>query len=205
MVKIKICGITNKEDALAAAKAGADFLGFNFFEKSKRFIEPEKARKILSALPHSVKAVGVFVNAPVDEVNEIADSCKLDFVQLHGNESQDYCSLIKKPVIKVFRIKDENSFVGIESFVSEFVLLDAFSETAIGGTGKQIEEKFFSRIKLLCLKRKVFLSGGLTPENVSVIVKQLNPFVVDVASGVEISPGKKDAEKIARFVLEAKK
>lgn len=204
-VKVKICGITNERDALAAIDSGADFLGFNFFEKSKRKVFPRQAKEIIDALYKRVKTVGVFVNERPDHINTIAKYCGIDLVQLHGDEMPDICEKFHLPVIKAFRVEDEGTFKQVEFFNCEFVLLDAFSAGEFGGTGKQIKEEFVPAIRELAVRRKIFLSGGLTPENVADAIHETKPYAVDVASGVEIKPGLKSHEKMREFIAEAKR
>ncbi len=204
-VKVKICGITNAKDALKAVELGADFLGFNFYEKSPRRVSPAEAKGIIDGLYKRVKTVGVFVNENPAQINTIAKYCSLDFVQLHGNETPDFCEKIQKPVVKAFRVEDGGTFKQIELFSTEYILLDAFSQEQFGGTGKQIKEEFLPLVKEIAAKKKIFLSGGLTAENVHELVQEIQPFGVDVASGVEISPRLKSQEKMKEFIAEAKR
>jgi phosphoribosylanthranilate isomerase len=204
-VKVKICGITNQRDAVTAAELGADFLGFNFFDKSPRCIAPKTAKEIIDRLYRRVKAVGVFVNENPAQINTIAKYCCLDFVQLHGTETPDFCERINQPVIKAFRVEDIGTFKQIGLFDTEYILMDAFSGQGFGGTGKQIKKEFLPLIKKVAAERKVFLSGGLTADNVHRLVREVKPFGVDVASGVEIKAGRKSAEKMRDFIAEAKK
>ncbi len=204
-LKVKICGITNAEDALKAVELEADFVGFNFYEKSPRHVTPQTAKNIIEKLHGKVKAVGVFVNENADQINTAAKYCGLGFVQLHGTETPDFCEKIKLPVIKAFRVEDDGTFKQIALFDVDYILLDAFSPVRYGGTGKQIKEEFMPLIKELVAKQKTFLSGGLAPENVHALVQAVAPFAVDVASGVESAPGKKDYNKMRAFISEAKK
>ncbi len=205
MVKVKICGITNTRDAQKAVELGADFIGFNFYEKSLRKISPAKAKEISDSLLKRVPTVGIFVNENPAQINIISKYCGLDFVQLHGNETPDFCEQVHFPIIKAFRVEDEGTFKQIKLFQTEYILLDAFSPGKVGGTGKQIKKEFTPLIKELTQKRKVFMSGGLNPENVYKIVQEIDPYAVDVASGVEIKPGLKSYEKMKDFIEEAKK
>ena len=204
-VKVKICGITNEKDALAAIDFGADFLGFNFFDKSPRKVSPQQAKEIVDALYKRVKTVGVFVNESPDHIKTIAKYCNFDLVQLHGDEMPGICEKFQLPTIKAFRVEDEGTFKQIEFFNCDFVLLDTFSAGEFGGTGKQIKEEFVPAIKELAMRRKIFLSGGLSPENVASVVSETKPYAVDVASGVEIKPGLKSHEKMKEFIAEAKR
>lgn len=191
---VKICGITSKKDAADAVKLGADFLGFNFYRGSPRHINPKKAREIILSLPKNVSTVGVFVNAEnPNAVNCIARYCKLDFAQLHGNESNAYCEKITKPAIKVFRVKNRKSLREINKYKTPFILLDAFVKGIYGGTGKRID---YNLIRGREIKNKlVFLSGGVNSRNVKSALK-LKPFAVDVCSGVEETPGRKSYAKM---------
>jgi phosphoribosylanthranilate isomerase len=204
-VKVKICGITNARDALKAAEFGADFLGFNFYEKSPRKVSPAAAKEIIGKLYKRVKTAGVFVNENPRQIDTIAKYCSLDFVQLHGTETPDFCEKIRWPVIKALAVEDEGTFKQIGLFNTDCILLDAFSPKKFGGTGKQIKEEFLPMIRELSQRKKVFLSGGLTPENVHELVESVRPFAVDVATGVEIKPGLKSHEKMRSFIAEAKR
>ncbi len=201
MVKVKICGITNITDALIAVSYGADALGFIFYRKSPRFIAAKAACEIIAELPPFIKTVGVFVNETADRVNKIADTCKLDIVQLHGEESPAYCKKIKRRVIKAFRIKDEKSLLPMRSYKVDGYLLDAFVEDLHGGSGETCDWNLVRRAEE---HGPIILAGGLTPENVADAVRQAEPYGVDVCSGVEESKGKKDLEKIKSFIREAK-
>lgn len=201
MVKIKICGITRLDDALHAVRSGADALGFVFHEASPRYIFPEQAASIIRALPPFVQAVGLFVNADSEFVNATSDQCRLDIVQLHGDEQPEYCDLIKRRVIKVFRVKEITSIEPIRNYRVAGILLDAFSPRAYGGTGLT----FNWEIALAAGKYgPVILAGGLTPENVRQAVEKVAPYGVDVSSGVETAPGRKDPEKVREFIRQAK-
>ena len=187
MVKVKICGITNLEDAVIAVEAGADALGFVFFRESPRNISPENAAAIIRHLPPFVQTVGLFVNEDPAIVNAVADQCGLDLVQLHGDESPDYCTAIKRRVIKAFRVKDDSSLDKIAQYQVAACLLDAWSLTAPGGTGKTFNWEIAARV---AASHCIILAGGLTPENVADAVAAVKPYAVDVSSGVESEPGK---------------
>lgn len=196
--RVKICGLTTLEDARFASGALADYLGFIFFDESPRYIEPAKAGAIINWL-EGAKKVGVFVNQALDDVNTIAMQTGIDYVQLHGNESPEYCKLIDKPVIKVFRVNDEsdpedlNYKLSEYENVAEFFLFDTKAGNQWGGTGKIFDWAVLSAIKS---DKPYFLSGGLTPYNVTDAVKSVNPYAIDLSSGVESSPGIKDFDKL---------
>ena len=201
MVRVKICGITNLEDALMAVEAGADALGFVFFSGSPRNISPEQAAAIICRLPPFVQTVGLFVNEEPATVNSVADRCGLDLVQLHGEESPDYCSAVKRRIIKAFRVKDASTLDEISNYRVAAFLLDAWSPAAHGGTGTTFNWEIAARAAAL---HSIILAGGLTPENVAGAVATVNPYAVDVSSGVESAPGKKDAGKVSSFIRSCK-
>ncbi|MBI5483220.1 MAG: phosphoribosylanthranilate isomerase [Deltaproteobacteria bacterium] len=196
MVRIKICGITNYEDALVAVEAGADALGFVFYQKSPRHIFPEQAAAIIRRLPPFVQTVGLFVNEEAGIVNETADLCGLDIVQLHGEETPEFCRAVNRRIIKAFRVRDMTSLDDIKSYPVAASLLDAWSPAAHGGTGKTFN---WDIAAAAAVSGRIILAGGLTPENVAEAVQKVRPYAVDVSSGVESEPGKKDAELIRRF------
>jgi phosphoribosylanthranilate isomerase len=201
MVKVKICGITNLEDALIAVEAGADALGFVFFRGSPRYIGPEQAAAIICQLPPFVQMVGLFVNEELATVNSVADQCGLDLVQLHGEETPDYCTAVKRRIIKAFRVKDYSSLDDMANYSVAACLLDAWSPAAHGGTGTTFNWEIAARA---AASHRIVLAGGLTPENVAGAVAAVKPYAVDVSSGVESSPGKKDAVLIRAFVAAAR-
>jgi phosphoribosylanthranilate isomerase len=201
MVRVKICGITNLDDALLAVDAGADALGFVFHAKSPRWIVPEQAAEIIKALPPFVLTVGLFVNAGLDFVNATAANCCLDRVQLHGDESPAFCAQVSRPVIKVFRIKDMASLDLIAGYRVAGYLLDAYSPQAYGGTGLTFNWDIAKEARKFA---PIILAGGLTPDNVRQAVETVGPFAVDVSSGVEASPGRKDPVKVREFIRRAK-
>lgn len=204
MTKIKICGITNKIDAINASGLNVDMLGFVFYKKSPRYVTAEKARDIINELPPSIARVGVFVDADKKEVSDIALDCQLDMLQLHGNEDPDYCLSFEDSykVIKAFRIKDKSSLKGINNYNVDFYMLDTYSKMSAGGTGKAFDWKIIDGFELL---RPVILSGGLTPDNVADAIDRVLPYGVDVSSGVEDSPGKKNLELMKKFVQNIRK
>ena len=199
--KIKICGLTNLEDARFASGLFVDYLGFIFYDKSPRFIDPAKAGAIINWLEGPDK-VGVFVNQPLDEVNRIAKETGLDFVQLHGSETPEYCELIDKPIIKVIHISEETTShllsVEIKKYksVAHYFLFDTKIGDQWGGTGKTFDWNLIEEIS----DKPFFLSGGLNSKNVQNAIEALNPFAVDVSSGIEEEPGLKDLMKMEVFV-----
>jgi phosphoribosylanthranilate isomerase len=202
MVKVKICGITRLEDALTASDAGADALGFVFYSRSPRHVTPEQAAEIIGHLPPFVQTVGLFVNEEVSIINSIADQCGLDLIQLHGEETPDYCNAIRRRVIKAFRVKDSSTLDLLAPYNVAGYLLDAWSPAAHGGTG----QTFNWEIAAEAAKRgqRIVLAGGLTPDNVAESIRQTCPYGVDVSSGVEAGPGRKDACKVRLFIERAK-
>jgi phosphoribosylanthranilate isomerase len=201
MVRVKICGITNIDDALQAVAAGADALGFVFHEPSPRHVFPEQAAAIIRALPPFVQAVGLFVNAGLDLVNAAADQCRLDLVQLHGHESPEYCDRVERRVVKAFRVKDITSLDPVKNYRVAGYLLDAYSPAVYGGTGLTFNWEVAQHARQY---GPVILAGGLTPENVGQAVHAVAPYAVDVSSGVETAPGKKDPDKVREFIRRAK-
>jgi phosphoribosylanthranilate isomerase len=202
MTKVKICGITTPEDALTAVEAGADALGFVFYKESPRHIFPEEAARIINLLPPFVQAVGLFVNEAPEVVNQVSRNCRLGLVQLHGDETPDYCRRIEQRVMKAFRVRSLTCLDPIADYRLSGCLLDAYSPSFYGGTGTS----FNWEIAQEAVKRghKIVLAGGLTPDNVAEAIRQVHPYAVDVSSGVESAPGKKDADKIRQFIRNAK-
>jgi phosphoribosylanthranilate isomerase len=201
MVRVKICGITCVEDALQAVQAGADALGFVFYERSPRNLAQDRAASIISELPPFVQAVGLFVNADAGFVNDTADRCRLDLVQLHGDEPPEFCEQIRRRVIKAFRVRDASSLTPVRDYRVAGILLDAYSPGAFGGTGLSFNWELAGSANKF---GPVILAGGLTPDNVREAVEKVAPYAVDVSSGVESSPGKKDPQLVRKFVNMAK-
>ncbi len=205
MTKIKICGIKTLKDALAAIEAGADYLGFNFYSKSVRFVEKETCAEITSVLKRKypqIKLVGVFVNSPVDEVKNILETCHLDLVQLHGDETPEMLESFKGKAFKAIRLSasisvEESVYPFLKFALSPAMLVDAAVKGVYGGSGITAD---WSAAAELAKKYPLLLAGGLTPENVADAVRQVKPWGVDVASGVESVAGEKDAEKMKKFV-----
>ena len=199
--KVKICGITNAEDAAAAVAAGADALGFNFYRKSPRYIEPGVAKRIVASLPPLIMPVGVFVNEELTAVRAIMDTCGLAMAQLHGDEAVAYCQELSRPVLKALRLKDRGSFLALAEFqgragVRGFIV-DTFSESAYGGTGDVTDWVLAAEA---ANSATILLAGGLTPANVGEAIRAVRPYGVDVSSGVESVPGRKDHGKIRAFL-----
>jgi phosphoribosylanthranilate isomerase len=189
IVKVKICGLTNYEDAAAAIDMGADLLGFNFYPKSPRYIEPAKAAKIINKLPAFTDIVGVFVNEPVEKIHETRSLCHLDWIQLHGDEDPEFCKEFRShnvKVMKAIRVKDQRDVESAENFFTDAILLDAFDPKKYGGTGISFDWNIIGHIG-----KRIFLAGGINPDN-AVRAVELGVYGIDVCSGIEASPGKKD-------------
>jgi phosphoribosylanthranilate isomerase len=196
IVKVKICGITNLDDALAAIDMGADILGFNFYRKSPRYIKPDKAGEIATKLPGFVDIAGVFVNHSAEHIRETMSTCHLDWVQLHGDESPEFChSLATTHVktMKALRIKDRNDIDQAEHYFTDALLLDAFDPDKYGGTGKTFDWNIVGHIG-----KRVFLAGGINPDNAADAVSP-GVYGIDICSGIEAEPGKKDHDKMKQL------
>jgi phosphoribosylanthranilate isomerase len=200
MVFIKICGITNLEDALVAVEAGADTLGFNFYPRSPRFISPDDARSIIEQLPETVMSVGVFVNeSEPEQVARMAETVGLKAVQLHGDESPEYCrALGDRFVIKALRVTEDFEPESTLEYETDAILLDAFSSSARGGTGRAVDWSVARRVSGLV--PQLFLAGGLSVENVAQAIRAVKPYAVDACSSLESVPGRKDAERVRAFI-----
>jgi phosphoribosylanthranilate isomerase len=204
MVKVKICGITNWTDARLAVENGADFLGFNFYRKSPRYVRPVVAARIVKRLPKRVEAVGVFVNEPEADVLRIARQVKLKQLQLHGDESRDTVERLRRefPVIKAIRVRGNGLSSQLKGFAkADALLLDGFDGKQYGGTGKTFDWKLLRRA---APRQNVFMAGGLTAENVAEAIRIGKPYAVDVCGGVESRPGKKDSKRLAAFLRAVK-
>jgi len=202
MIKIKICGITNLDDALFASECGVDALGFNFYKKSPRYIEPQKAAEIIAQLPPFVMPVGIFVNEREEKVREIQQMTCLQTVQLHGDESPDFCQRFGGRVIKAFQVKDRESLKHMAHFRVGAFLLDSYREGVRGGTGVAFDWHLAVVAKTF---GRIILAGGLTPENVTEAVRLVQPYGVDVTGGVEKEKGLKDHAKLKKFVTEVRR
>lgn len=201
-VIVKICGLTNEADALAAAHAGADALGFVFYESSPRRVSIEQAGEIVRRLPAPVVKVGVFVNAPEELVLRAISECGLNLLQFHGDEPPEYCSQFGIMSMKAFRIRDAASLEAVALYPTDAWLLDAYSPDVVGGTGATFNWELARTVQ--GRGRPIFLAGGLTAENVAAAIRQVQPYGVDVSSGVEASPGKKDHQRVEAFIRAAK-
>ena len=201
MVKVKICGITNLEDARHAVACGADALGFVFYPESPRYVEPDLARQIIAALPPFVTCVGLFVNERPSRIVEIVNHCGLDVIQLHGDETPEECSFPPYRVIKAVRVAQQTETAPLPTYPVSALLLDALVPGQFGGTGKVCDWNFAARVSA---QQTIVLAGGLTPDNVAAAIKAVMPYAVDVSSGVEKAPGQKDPHKVSEFIRIAK-
>lgn len=206
MTKVKICGITNLEDAQLSAKFGADALGFNFYEKSPRYISPEKAREIIEKLPENVLKVGVFVNESLEKIVEIAETAKLDALQLHGEEPPEFARELKAKtnleIIKAFRVSPEFKPEDVLKYETDAILLDAYNPEEHGGTGETFDWEIAKKVQEIF--PKMYLAGGLEHENIRQAIYETKPFAIDVCSSIEEKKGKKDKVKIINFLVKAK-
>ncbi|HKQ99097.1 MAG TPA: phosphoribosylanthranilate isomerase [Pyrinomonadaceae bacterium] len=202
---VKICGITNLEDALASVEAGADALGFNFYARSPRFIAPADARCIIERLPSKVMTVGVFVNEESpEEVERVADLAGLSAVQLHGDETPAYCRAIKGRFrIKALRVGQDFEPRDASEYETDAILLDAYSSENRGGTGRVVDWEVARRVRELV--PKLWLAGGLSPDNVSEAIAAVEPFGVDACSCLESEPGRKERGRVRDFVTAARR
>ncbi len=197
MTRVKVCGITNTADALQAAELGADALGFIFYKGSKRYIDPRDAGRIISSLPPFVSSVGVFVNQSASEVKGAAEASGIDTVQLHGDETPEFCAGLPYKLIKAVRVKDTVDTERVELYPVRAILFDKHTDEMYGGTGSSFD---WAVLKDIQISKKIILSGGLTPENVIRAIETVEPYGVDVSTGVEDSPGKKNHMKMRKFI-----
>ncbi|MCX5635949.1 MAG: phosphoribosylanthranilate isomerase [Planctomycetota bacterium] len=196
IVKVKICGITNYEDAQAAVEMGADLLGFNFYPKSPRYIKPKDAVKIINKLPAIADIAGVFVNSSFEEIKITINNCQLNWIQLHGDESPEFCKeflSVDVKTMKAIRVKKQDDIKGAEKYFTDAILLDAFDPKKYGGTGLTFDWNIVGHIG-----KRIFLAGGINPENVVKAV-QFGVYGIDVCSGIESEPGKKDHKKMKKL------
>ena len=201
MVRVKFCGFTNLEDALAASRLGIHAIGFIFVKNSPRYIEPEEAAEITSKLAPFILRVGVFCNTSLSKIEEIASICKLDIIQLHGDEPPSFCKKIKEKIriIKALKIKGRESLDVITEYnFADAILLDTYKEDMSGGTGETFDWDIAREARKFGIP--VILSGGINPGNVKQAIEEVNPYAVDASSGIEKSPGVKDHELMARFI-----
>jgi phosphoribosylanthranilate isomerase len=203
MVRVKVCGITNLEDALTAVEAGADALGFNFYPRSARFIAPQEARRIIERLPETVMSVGIFVNEESPEtVERMAQEAQVTAVQLHGDESVEYCRALSGGFrIKALRVHKGFRPESAAEYETEAILLDAFDMEARGGTGQVVDWGLARQTRELV--PKLFLAGGLKPENIEEAIAAVRPYGVDACSGLECAPGRKDSARVRDFIERA--
>jgi phosphoribosylanthranilate isomerase len=206
MTKVKICGITNAEDALLSAKFGADALGFNFYEKSPRCVAPEKAREIIEQLPPEILKIGVFVNESLEKIREIAEIASLDAVQLHGEETPEFAKQLKAEtnleIIKAFRVSKNFKPEDVLQYEVDAILLDAYSPKEHGGTGETFDWEIAGKVREIF--PKTYLAGGLAAKNVAAAIENVQPFAVDACSCLEIEKGFKDAQKLKDFIFAVK-
>ena len=206
MTRVKICGITNLEDALLSAKFGADALGFNFYPKSPRCIVPEKAREIIEQLPPQILKIGVFVNESLEKICETAEIVKLDAIQLHGEETPEFAKKLKAKtnleIIKAFRVSESFKPEDVLRYETDAVLLDAYSPQEHGGTGEVFDWEIAKKVQAIF--PKMYLAGGLSASNVVEAIKNIKPFAVDACSSIEKIKGIKNSEKLRDFIFAVK-
>lgn len=203
MIRVKVCGITSREDAWAAVEAGADALGFIFVKGTPRHIEPEAAAAIVAQMPPFVATVGVFIDRTPEEIDRIVSATGLSLAQLHGAESPADCGRLRVPFVKVIRVQGEHDLEALRTYPqARAFLLDTYVADRPGGTGRTFPWEIAAKA---VRQARVILSGGLTPDNVAIAVTQVRPYAVDVCSGVEASPGRKDHQKVREFIEQARK
>ena len=197
-VRVKICGITNRSDALRAVESGADALGFLFYPASPRYLAPERAREIIRRLPPLLTTVGVFVNETAPNVTAVREFCGLDAVQLHGEETPEFCRSLPGKVIRAFRLRDRAAITAARAWETDAWLFDSYVPNRPGGTGARFNWDWLKQASPL--PRPFLVAGGLTPQNVGECIRAVRPYAVDVSSGVEDEPGKKNPEKLIRLI-----
>ena len=202
LVRVKICGITTATDAQLAAGAGADALGFIFYRESARYVAPEIAAAIISELPPFVTPVGVFVNSTAEEVNAVVRMTRVRAIQLHGDESPEFCTGFDLPVIKALRVRDAATIAAAREFNTAALLLDSYVPGQLGGTGAKFNWDLAVEAK--ALGKPIILAGGLTPDNVRDATMKVQPYGLDVSSGVEFQPGRKYPKRVQEFIYRAK-
>jgi len=203
MIRVKICGITSRDDAVAAVGAGADALGFIFVKRTPRWIEPEAAGAIIREVGPFVTTVGVFVDRTVEEIEGVAAVSGISLAQLHGSETPEACDRLRLPFVKAIRIQGEDDLAAIGRYKgARAFLLDTYAPGVLGGTGRTFPWAIAARA---AREARVVLSGGLTPDNIAKAIGQVRPYGVDVSSGVETSPGRKDHQKVKEFIDRAKR
>ncbi len=202
MTKVKICGITNLEDALLSAKFGADALGFNFYAKSPRYTTPENARDITEKLPAEILKVGVFVNESLEKIIEIAGIAKLNALQLHGEETPEFAKELKTKtgleIIKAFRVSPTFKPEDVLQYQVDAILLDAYNPKEHGGTGETFDWEIAKKVQAIF--PRMYLAGGLNQENIATAIVEVRPFAVDACSGLELEKGLKDHNKLTEFL-----
>ena len=201
MIRVKICGITNLEDALAAAELGADAVGFVLYPNSPRYLKPAQAKLIIDQLPPFVTSVGVFANQAAEEIRRMMEECGFDLVQLQGDESPEFCWRLGSRVVKAIRVKDHGSLKQMAEYSVRAFVLDTYRENQLGGTGERFDWDLAVQARSF---GRIVLAGGLTPENVRDAIRKVQPYGVDVSTGVEKYLGKKDHSKIENFIKQAK-
>ena len=199
MTRVKICGVTRAADARHAVDAGAWAIGVNFWPHSKRHVDVDRAREISQAIAGAAPLVGVFVDEIRSEIERVVEEVPLDMVQLHGSESAEDCRGWSQPVIKSLAMRDANAWQEAASFPADFILADTYVAGQPGGTGRPIAVDLIGE----GLRESLIVAGGLEPDTVAEVVRRIGPYAVDVASGVESEPGRKDAEKVKRFIENA--
>ncbi len=201
MLRVKICGVRTVEEARWAALAGADAIGLNFYRRSPRYVSPQEAEAIVAALPPFVSAVGLFVDAPREWVQQVADGCGLAALQFHGIAPS---GRFGRPVIRALQVRGPESLAAIPALEGDALLLDGHAPGLAGGTGRRFDWRLAAEARRFAAGRPIVLAGGLTPETVAEAVRLARPDAVDVSSGVESAPGVKDPDRVARFVRAAK-